>query len=239
MESLSEDHAQLLLELERLASDANDVGKALKGGIKNDEDLGAAGLIVKLARSLNKRAKDAHEKAKAPWLEGGRTVDTFFRETFTVRLTRIADAFQKLGDDYQRAKVAAQRAAAEAEAKRMREEEAKRLEAARAAEEAGRAKTAANNTLKAEDAAIAAEEAEKIAKARAADLVRVQTSHGTISAKDKWTFEITDYQAIDLNALRPYINREAVEQALARAVKISLREAAGVRIYPDVSASFR
>ncbi len=216
--------------------------------IKNDADLDAVGKIVIATRALAKKVEEARTTSKQPFLDGGRDVDTFFASTFgqtvkkpfTGRLGRIMDAFQTIGDAYAEEKAAKARAAAQALAEKARKEEEARLELARKAEEAGRAKTSVNHQAKAEISALQAAEAEAVANAPAADLVRTETESGlTVSAKAPWDFEITDYEKIPLDNLRPYFKRDDIEKALRFAVKQGARQIPGVRVFQNTKATFR
>ncbi len=216
--------------------------------IKNDADLDAVGKIVIATRALAKKVEDARVTAKEPFLTGGRDVEAFFASTFgqavkkplTGRLGRIMETFQKIGDDYAAEKAAKERAEAQARADKLRKEEEARLELARKAEEAGRAKTSVNHQAKAEISALQAAEAEAVANAPAADLVRTETESGlTVSAKTPWDFEITDYDKIPLDNLRPYFKRDDVEKALRFAVRQGARQIPGVRVFQNTKATFR
>ncbi len=162
------------------------------------------------------------------------------KKPLTGRLGRIMDAFQAIGDAYAEEKAAKERAEAQARADKLRKEEEARQELARKAEEAGRAKTAVNHEAKAEIAALQAAEAEAIANAPAAELVRTQTDSGmTMSAKTPWDFEITDYDKIPLDNLRPYFKRDDVEKALRFAVRQGARQIPGVRVFAVTKATWK
>lgn len=232
---LSEDYAPLRHEVEKLAERANVAPRAIKA----PADLDAIGGLLKDVRALARTAKTAHATAKDPYLSGGRVVDQFFK-TLTDRLIRIDDVFQKIADDHARAVAAAARAKAAAEAKAAREEEARRLEAAMRADEENRNKHAQKHTAKADEARQAAEDAEAVAEAPAKDVVRTMTTSGIAAgARTDWDFEVVDFDAIDLNRLRPLFKREHVEQAIRQAVKNGAREITGVRVFENVTATFR
>ncbi len=201
------------------------------------------------ARALGRTVESTRTDAKEPHLAAGREVDSFFESTFgqTVkkppsgRLGRILSAFQKVSDDHAAEQVAKARAEAAAAAERARKEEAARIEAARKAEEAGRIKNAGAHAAKAEEAATRAAEAEAQAQASAASLVRTTIDTGlTSSAQEKWEFiEITDFQAVPLDLLRPYLKRDAVEAAIRFAVRQGITTIAGARIEQTVKATYR
>jgi len=232
---LAQDHAQLLLELDKLADCCNAQPKK----IKTQADLDFVTGIVKSARALSNRIENARKSAKDPFLTAERQVDQFFKSTFSERLDRITATFQGLADDYAREQKEAARRAAQAEAERFREEEQRRIAAAHKAEEAGRLMAAGTHAAKAATAASAAEQAEAQAKAGAADLVRAQTAFGTVTGRDKWTYRVIDYDSIDLEPLRPYFNRDDVEKAIRLFVRQGGRKLASVEIFPDTKAVIR
>ena len=235
IEILAENNAQLRHELEKLAGRATHAPRK----ITDEADLGVIGSLVRDARALNINITAKRKAEKEPFLNAGREVDQYFN-TLTDRVDRIVTTFQAIGDDYQREVAAKARAEAEARAKAAREEEARRIAEARKAEEAGRKANAAKHEGKAELARAQAEQAEATAQEKAADLTRVRTESGVIaSAKEAWTFTITNYDEIPLDVLKPFLKREAVEAALRAAIKLNLRECKGVRIFKDVKASFR
>lgn len=232
---LSEDHAQLRHEVEKIADRANLAPREIKGAA----DLDSVGALIRDTRELARKADKERTAAKEPYLSGGRTVDQYFK-TLTDRLERIAAVFQKIADDHARAVAAAARAKAEAEARAAREEADRREAAARKAEDDNRLKHAQGHTAKADEARQVAEQAEAVAAAPAKELARTVTSSGIAAgARTEWVFEIADYDAIDLNKLRPLFKRDAVEAAIRQAVKNGAREIPGVRIFENVTATFR
>lgn len=236
-EILSEKYADLAKKVEAIAVRANTAPRK----IETDDHLATIGKLVVDTRALFKDADKAREAEKEPFLKGGREVDAFF-SVFKDRLDRIGRAFQQISDDHARAVAAKRRAEAEAAAKAAREEAERQAEIARRAEEANRTKTAEKHGARAGEAERAAEAAEAVASSSAADLVRERLDTGVLStARTEWTFEITDYAAIPLDILRPYMKREHVEQAIRALVKIQKNATSvpGVRIFEDTKASFR
>ncbi|MBB4017341.1 flagellar biosynthesis GTPase FlhF [Chelatococcus caeni] len=234
-ERLAEDHAQLRHEIEKIASRANGAPKE----VKSDDDLVAVGEIIKDARELTKRVDRARVAEKEPFLQGGRDVDAFFK-VFIERLDNIA---KKLGDRatvYQREKAAEARRKAEEEARKLAEEAERQRQIAEREAERNRPTASAKHEDKAEDLAERAAQAEAAAAAKAADLTRVRSDTGTVaSARAEWKGEIVSMDAIDLNALRPYLKRDHVQMALNTFVRMGGRKLAGAKIFEDVKASFR
>lgn len=204
--------------------------------IDSDETLKIVGDIAADAQKLWKNLDTARANEKAPFLQAGREVDGYFA-TVLERLERIKGAMLLRATLYNRAKADKERRARDEAARKAREEEeAKRREAEQAAA-AGRTDDAMADLEDAQRAAAQAAEAQAAVAAPAADLTRVRTDSGTtISTRTEWTFEIVDFSKIELNALRPYIKRDAIEAALRQYVKMGNRELAGVRIYQDEKA---
>lgn len=231
-EVLVEQYAALSIEVEKIALRANNGPKA----IKNDADLEKVADLVKATTQLNRRVDDARKTEKQPYLDAGRDVDAFFK-SWADRLDRIKASFERIATDYQREKAARERREREEAAARIRaEEERKRKEA----DKAKREETANRKIDEADALAAKAAEVEASAEAAAADLVRMRTDSGTLATvRATMNFEITNWNDVDLAALRPYLKREDVEKAIRTAVKIGITEIKGVRIYEDVKASFR
>lgn len=236
-EVLAENYSGLTQEVEAIADKANGAPKK----VTSEDDLTKVGDIVKDVRQLAKRIDQARVAQKEPYLQGGRDVDAFFK-VLTERLDRIATALQDRATVYQREKAAEERRKREEEARRLREEEERQREIARKAEEANRNKTAAKHEDKAEEIATRAAEVEAAAQASAADLTRVRSMSGTVAtARTEWSFEITDFNEIPLEILRPYLARADVEKAIRTFVRVNKNSLVlpGVRIFEDVKASFR
>ncbi len=142
-----------------------------------------------------------------------------------------------------RAKAAEARRKAEEEAAKARAEAQRQREIAERASEAARVKAASRAEDRAGNAEARAEAADRIAAAPAADLIGQTTtaSGATATGKTIWSYEVTDYDLIPLDLLRPYLKREHVEAAIKQFVKFhnSTKPLAGVRIFEDIRASIR
>lgn len=165
-----------------------------------------------------KEAKAIHQSEKAPYLEGGRTVDSFLH-------TLIDDIDDGKKEIDRRRKIYADAKAAEE--RRRREEEARKAreaeEAARkAAEEAAAAlqnETDLQQAIEAEEQAEAArkaaENAAREAAAKPAELGRTRGDCGGITTlKRFWNWRQLDRDSIDLDALRQHLPIDAIEKAL-------------------------
>lgn len=219
----------------------------------DDESLGRCGDLVKLYRAIIRHVEETHKAVKQPYLDGGRLVDAEKNSL----LTKVSAAKQKvesIGNAFvakrtaaieaENARVAAiQRAAAEraAESERARE---------RAEQEAERAALAATNDVErkaaadmAEAAAQAAEEAMSDAALSPSAPTKVEPvrsdSGATVSGKQEWKSEVTDYTLAFMAVEDNSRVREAIDKAIAQLVKAGKRQIDGVRIWPVSKASFR
>ena len=235
-ERLPEDYAKHATEIEALAARAN----KLPAEIKNEEQLGEVGKVVKDAATLINKIEFDREIEVRPHLTGQREVNAFFK-IFTDRLDRMRSVLAQRGTDYTRKKVNEERIAREDAARKAREEEDKKRETARKAEEANRPAAAAKATAAADNAAETARRNEAEAAAPAATFARTSFGGVTASAKTEWTFKITDYDAIPLEKLRAWISRAEVEKAIRALIKRDKKGASlpGVEFFEDVKASFR
>ncbi len=199
--------------------------------IETEELAKTASDCIKQLTGCGKSAKALRVAAKEPYLTGGRVVDGFFMPIETAMKEAQASVDEKLGPYQRRKKDEEQRVRDEA-ARKAREEaeraerEAKRLRLFKSKDE-----TAANEARAAE-AQEAARKAQKAADVKAADLSRTRGDLGAVaSLRTTWTFEITDYEAIPLETLRPHIPRAAIEQAIRSFIKADGRQLGGVRIF--------
>lgn len=261
---LQEDYSDLALTVEDLASAAAVLPKV----VENEEDNGLVTDHVKLCGAARKRIEALRVDEKEEPLHTGRAVDAFFKG-HTARIEGMEERLSKRSGDYLRAKAAREKAERErreaeeraAARKAMEEAEAKDKAAREAAAAAAKAEQEGNLSaqLDAEEAEFVAKRAtdealqvaadaerraareEKRAGASSADLARSRsTSGGSLSTlADVWTSEVIDFDAVDLNALRPYLNRDAIRSALAAAVKSGVRDVAGCRIWKDQKVVIR
>jgi len=225
--------AELLARVEPIAERANKLPKA----INSEEDLETITPVVVDAKSLSSDIEKARKAEKEPYLEGGRAVDGAFNP-IKERVDRIVKVFEGLASDFQRRKIEAQRIADAEEARKAEARAAKLREEADAAK---RPETAQRRHDLADAAEADAERAAGLAARGNAEIAKVKTTGGTASARGVWTFAIEDFDKVDLNAIRPFIPREAIEQGLRAYVKIQKGAAKleGVRFFEDVKASFR
>lgn len=236
-EILAENYAHFAKEIEGIAERANAAPKA----VRNDDDLDAVGVIVKDAKVMTKRVDNARTTEKEPHLKAGREIDSFFK-AMTERLSRIATVLEDRATEYQRAKAAAARRKAEEEARKLREKEEAARRKAEEAAAAGKADVAARSEAKAEALADRIDAAEQAAQASAADLARSRGASGTVAtARTVQKVRITDYAALNLGPLGPYLDREAVQKAANGWLRVTKGKESlpGLEVYDDVKASFR
>ncbi len=205
--------------------------------IENEDDLAMVGGYIADCKALVKKIDGIRTDEGRPILEAQRGINDFFKR-LALLVSDNSEPGQRAADDYARRKAAEERARREraAEEARRREEEARiKAEKARSADAAILA------NARAEVEAGKAERAEAAAGASVAEMVKTRVEGVTASARVDWTFRVDDYDAIDLNALRPYLARPDVEKAIRSLVRIQKGSTrlAGVSVFEDVKSTFR
>lgn len=260
-QSLVKNYAELARRAAALVVDA----KALPEAVETDEQHGRSTDFYKDVDGVIKEIKKTREAEKAPFLEGGRKVDSFFN-SISDTLEKVNSGIAARCTAFLRAKEDEARRKRLAEEQRLRDEAAeanrKAAEATRLADEARAREAAArkpeNKTAAAAEArghdetaeylqsvaaqtSHAAEQAGRAAEAKPADLARTRgkSSLGTLRAE--WTFSIEDYSKIPLETLRPYLERAAIEKALKGFVKVHKEHAVleGVKFFEEKKGHFR
>lgn len=220
-------------KLEDLAMRANTAPKA----VKSDEDLAVVAKLIVDVRAFRDEERSRFEVEKAPIREQAAAVDTFFNafkaryEKITTAMKSRADAWQDEKDRIAREEARKKAAAAEAEAKRQAE----------IAERNKGKKRGVTAEVRQEAALGAASEAGAAANAPVADLTRTNLGGVTASGTREWYGTITDYNAIDLNALRDSFMPAEIEKAIARHAKKheDRRPVAGVAFASRVKGVYR
>jgi hypothetical protein len=235
-ETMAEKYGSVFAALEPLADMADEAPEKITG----PDELARVSDIVRAARKLFNEVEEIRTREKQPFLDGGKEVDGFFGLKKDA-IKRVVDAMQKRADAYQAevdrlARMEAARKAAEAENEAKRQRGIAEAEAAR-----GRIHAAHKHEERAQEAEHRAEQAVAATQVSAADLTRVRSEGGTTSATTEWLFEVEDYAAVDLNAVRAYIPRERVELAIRGFIKINKNQVplAGVRIFQKTKAIIR
>ena len=209
--------------------------------IGDDTTQGKVGDLYKMLSAAQKKGEASRTDEKEPFLMGGREVDNFFRERVLTPLERWMAVLKKRSDLYLNAKIAAERAAREAEARRAQEEANQKLEAARRAEEANRKKAAETKLAAAVVAQEAADQAAAAAEAKPAELAQTRGDHSLATVQMIWTHEVEDWNALDLNSIRDFISRDDIDKAIRAFVRLhkGSRQLVGVRIFEAPRSSFR
>jgi hypothetical protein len=206
-------------------------GKQVPSVVEDDDDLGAITALVGDLRKERKRVNDIGETEKRPFLDGHKTTHNFF-SLLIGRLVTLQDRVEAVGKRYLDKKdVEAKARQAEIE-RQAREETARKEREAAEAAKAGNAAAASVATEQARAADNRAEDAAAAQTAKPAERARTHTQAGTATLTEHWIFQIEAFAMIDLDALRPYIKQEHVEQAITRYVAINKgnRPLTGVKI---------
>lgn len=227
------------------------IGAADRSTATSEETMGKCGQTVIQIRAAMKKIDDAHTDAKAPYLEGGRVIDTAKKELRTpleeakAKIEGKQQGYlreQAKRDDERAAKAAEeQRRIDEENAKRQREhEEAQRkaqeeAAAARAAEEAGRPAPVYVAPVVPEPVYVAP-------PPPPAPIERgiIRGAEGAaISGKKVWKSQVTDYAAAFAMVSSNAKVREAIDAAVAAIVRAGVRDVPGTRVWEDVGVSNR
>lgn len=178
--------------------------------IDTEEQMLAFADNLRMAKAASRTAEDRRKEAKAPFLDGGREIDAWFRDVMEP-LAAPSAAIQRGLDAYQTRVAAEKRRAAEEAARKAREEAARlAAEAAATAFSDAPAEAAVDAMDKARRAAGRAERAEDKAEGSPSALVRAHSDLGTVAtAKETLEFEIIDealvpreFLVVDQNRIR-------------------------------------
>lgn len=243
---LALDHAALVDAVDAHAKAVN----ALPDGVTSKEDHDQYVDLIAKMRGTGKSVEATRVAEKEPYLKSERAVDGFFMP-LNKRLEGLAAALARDVKVWLDAKAAEERAVRLAE-QRKREEELAAIRKAELAKQAAieaaqREATKAKRTAEAEALAVQAQqaaalviEARDAVEVKPAEMARTRAESGTLSTlKAVWQFEVTDWDEIDLEALRPYIKRDAIEAAIRAAIKMGLRKIDGVNIFEGTGLSVR
>jgi hypothetical protein len=211
--------------------------------IRDDEaDKELSDFLVQIHKAM-KRIEANRTEEKEVYLAGGRTVDGFFKSVHSP-LNKWYKTLDERLTYYKSQKEQAER-------RRREEEQRKADEIARlAAEEAARQAAAItkesdlNLALRAEERAVEAAavalKARQAAQAKAAELSRTRSDHGSVSGlRVRWTGHYTERAKLDLEALREHLSDDALNQAIRSFVKRGGRELKGAYIYEAKSTQVR
>ncbi len=242
---LEREAAQLLESARTAYAEAAAAPKA----VNDDTEAGSLGDLALKIGKISKALDGMRVKEKEPYLRAGRVVDAFFKKPME-SLDKAKGVLSDTCTAYQRRKAEEERRRREEEARRQREEEERRrqeaLRLAREAEEleALKRKDLADKTmeqaaaleLQAQESAIEAARAEKKADAGAADMSRTRGTLGSVqSLRETIVAEPVNKETlkadVDLEALRPFLDPDAIQKAANLFVKAGGRELRGFKIY--------
>lgn len=199
--------------------------------------------FVKQLGALVKASESKRVDAKEPYLDGGRSVDGFFKA--------ITDPVDRAKKDVEKKLTHYAREKAEQERRERLEQERLAREAAevarREAEEKARAaadEVSLDDAIEAEARAETAQadlvKAEAAADVKPAELSRTRGEYGAVSSlRTQWTFDEIDRASLDLEALRPYLPTDGLEKAVRAFIKAGGRELKGTKIYETTAVVVR
>lgn len=246
-EALLTDRPEFLQVCENL------LGAVPRVHVEDDETLGKAGNMQKRLRAARDHITAVHKVVKQPYLDGGRAADAEKNrlidqvEGGMKSVQRVMDAYAAKREAEQRAEreriAAEQRAAAEAAMRAERERQDAEAAAARAMAEATSKREINAAQKRADEAARKAEEAmaqAAYAPAAPARTEPVRSDEGaTVSGRQVWNSEVTDYLVAYMAVSSNEKVREAIDKAIAGLVRAGTRDIEGVRIWPTTQAIAR
>lgn len=227
-------------DLRKRAAELIDAYGRAPAEIQDDATLGKIGDLYRLIATCTNKAESSRKEEKEPFILDGKTVDAFFKD-MADPLDRALVVLRQRSTLYINAKIAAEKKRLADEEAARRAEAAKALEAAQKAADAGKTKAADKALAKADAATAAADQAQEAQQAPSAAFARTRGEHSTVSPTPRWTHEVTDWDTISLDALRPYFSRADIEKAIRGFVRINKDrvQLAGVRIFETTNSAFR
>ncbi len=216
LERLREDHADLIQRRDGLLRSIERSPTEIEEG---DEDLAGkmADFVDEQLTKFVKHAEAVHKDDKAPFLQAGRTVDSFLHALID-DINKGKAKVNAVRKAYADAKATKERLRREEEARLAREEQA-RLEK-EAADQAAKIKEQDDleDALQAEERArqakIDAEKAAAAATVKPAELGKSRGVHGgQTTLKQFWNVAEIDRDTIDLEALRSHFTDDALKKA--------------------------
>jgi hypothetical protein len=222
-DELLRDHADFMVRFEDVVDCADRVQ------VTNEDELGRAGDLVKLCRDIGKHVDATHKAVKDHYLNGGRVADAE-KNALAERLSGAKRKFENVMNEFVAKREAEQRAA------RLAEEAEQR----RQAQEAAAAEALRQEAADANDAEAMAAVPVIAAPAAAVRSEPVRSDAGaTVSGKQVWNSQVTDYVAAFAEVSDNPKVREAIDKAIAGLVRAGKRELPGCRIWPTTQANVR
>lgn len=195
--------------------------------------------MIKLLNSARTETEKTHKVEKAPYLEGGRVVDGFFKPLVDKLTIAAKQAGQPL-TAFQMAKVEESRKAAALEAERARLEAEKHANAGAALESENMHAAAGVAFAEAEAYDKRADDAQAMQEAKPSQLVQTRTKSGAVaSVRTRIVGEVVNITELDLNTLRYFFSPDSLQQALNNYIKAGHRELKGAKIYVTETVGVR
>lgn len=231
---IAESTKEIMASADELLASASD----LPAKIENDDQAGDYTDMIKELRGAWKKLESTRVAEKEPYLALTRAVDGFFnlpKDKLEKKATELKIPLNK----YLNEQAEKERIRRENEAKRLREEANQKALAAAELEKTN-PKTANIGMVEASVAEQQASHVESSVGARPADLARSRgASGGQAGLRTRWVGKITDRKELDLEALRPYFNEDALQKALNAAVTAGAREIKGANIVQQTDTVVR
>lgn len=235
-EELRERHQQLFTD----ATDLKERLLDLPATCDTEADLAKFSKVVVDGRNILQRAKNTHESEKAPFLRGGKDVDAVFNAGLRDELQPLIQKIKEAGDRFLQAEARRKREAAEAEAQRLAKEAADKADAAAALEEQGQNRRADAALAGAEQLERQSLKEEIKAGASTLDLSRTHLGGGiTASVSEKLKCTSFDRSAVDFAEIGPFLSDDAIEKAIAAAIRAGRKTIKGAVIELVASGNYR
>lgn len=235
-ERLQDTYAPLLEVVDKRLANAAKVPKTC------DSDATAQKItdMISLLNKARQELERTHKKEKAPFWDGGKLVDNFFNRVIDKIKIAARDADKPL-TKFNQEKVEKIRKEAAERAEQERIEAEKHANAAVALESEGMHAAAGVAFAEAEAYDRRADEADAVQTAKPSELVQTRTKSGAVaSLRLKWKGEVENRNALDKEALWPFIHIDALNKALQNWMDTTGgREMAGAKIYESAKTGVR
>ena len=206
--------------------------------IENEDQAEGLTSFIKKINSCKKDMESIRTDEKKPYLDITRTVDSFFKQHHQ-DLDVAKSLAQKPLNVWLQKKAQEEKERREAEAKRLREEAEQKAREAEQLAAADMDKEAEQTLKKAVQVEGKADLYEKSAQSGKGLAASRGQDGGVASMRKKWVGEISDINHLDIEQLREYISRDALQQALNRFVATGGRNLRGASIYEKTEAVVR
>lgn len=228
LDRLKEENADLFARADELFQAAERIPEK----IESEEIAAKVGDQIRIMTACSKKLNEVRVAEKDFYHQTGKKIDAFFNPKKKFLDDKISQIRGRL-NYYVQKKEQEERERREAEERRKREEAA---EAARLAEQ----EKSIDSAVIAEQKQQEAEAASVKANASTADKTRIRSDYGAVVSGSKHTtFDELDMKKIDLEALRPYLDKTAVEKAIRAFIKDGGQSIIGARIHEAVRTSIR